>query len=83
MFRCYHILNKDGDVEMSISFEGHGWFTIHYPLYEQQREILRSNSCFMNVSGEQLGMILFAYSKDEYLKFCEFYKIQICKKDED
>jgi len=65
---------------MDISQREGGGFTIHYPQYEQQREILHSNSCFVRVSGEQLGMLLFAYDQNEYSKFCEFYKSQVCEK---
>lgn len=76
-FRSYYVHDKNGNIEMEISSRNNGGFTIHYPQYEQQREILHSCNCFMSVTSEQLGMILFAYDKDEYFKFCEFYKSKI------
>lgn len=83
MSRNYYVTDKDGNIEMEIFLKEYGAFTVHYPRFEQQREILHSTSCFIRVSGEQLGMLLFAYSQDEYLKFCEFYQTQICKGGDD
>lgn len=79
MYKSYYVKDKGGFVEMEICYCGNGRFTVHYPQYEQQEEILHSTTCFLEVNSEQLGMILFAYDKDEYLKFCEFWKNEVIK----
>lgn len=77
MLRKYYVRDKNGMIDMEIA-EKDGIFTVHYPQYElNHNNVIFPYSCFTMVTRDVLGMILFAYSQEEYEKFCKWYKEEL------
>lgn len=64
----FYVKDKDGNIEMEICYCG-GIFTAHYPRYEFQPTRLRDKTCFAEMLGYQVGMLIFAYSESEFKRF--------------
>lgn len=74
-FRNYHVKDKNGNIEMELSCIDGSTVTVHYPKYEMYNnnsELPRQSTCFAKYNSEQIGMLIFAYSKEEYDEFCRF-----------
>ena len=71
---CFHhfVCDKDGNIEMDIWYEPDARpykFSVHYPRFECCGAKLRDCTCFQGFTWEQIGMLVYAYSAEEYWKF--------------
>ena len=71
---CFHhdVYDKDGHKEMEIWYNPDAKpykFSAHYPRFETSGAKLRDCTCFQGFTREQIGMLIFAYSEEEYWKF--------------
>lgn len=71
--RFHHdVYDKDGHKEMEILYNPDARphkFAVHYPRFEISGAKLRDCTCFQGFTREQIGMVVFAYSEEEYWKF--------------
>ena len=68
----YDVCDKDGNIEMKVWYEPDARpykFFVHYPRFEISGEKLRDCTCFQRFTREQIGMLVYAYSEEEYWKF--------------
>ena len=68
----HYVYNKDGHKEMEIWYNPDARpykFAIHYPGFEISDAKLRDCTCFQRFTREQIGMLVYAYSAEEYWKF--------------
>ena len=70
----FYVKDKDGHIEMEIYYFDSGKFLVHYPRYENQSRSLRANSCFAEMKGYQVGMLILAYSESEFVRFMEEFE---------
>lgn len=66
------VCDKDGQKEMEIWYNPDARpykFSVHYPRFENSGAKLRDCTCFQGFTREQIGMLVFAYSEEEYWKF--------------
>ena len=73
IFRNYHVINENGNVEMEISCLDGIYFTVHFPRYEFN-QIRRTGNMFTEFGMAQVEMLLFAYDPNEFIKFVDFLK---------
>lgn len=68
-FRFHHFVkDKNGYIEMELWYADGKW-GVHYPQYEGQETSLRRPTCFAEFRTDQVAMLIFAYDKDEFLRF--------------
>lgn len=71
--RFHHdVYDKDGHKEMEILYNPDARpykFFAHYPRFENSGARLRDCTCFQGFTREQIGMLVYAYSEEEYWKF--------------
>ena len=68
----HFVCDKDGNIEMKIFYNPDARphkFAVHYPRFEISGAKLRDCTCFQGFTREQIGMVVFAYSEEEYWKF--------------
>lgn len=68
----HFVYDKDGHVEMEIFYNSDARpykFSVHYPRFECSGAKLRDCTCFQGFTREQIGMLIYAYSEEEYWKF--------------
>ena len=68
----HFVCDKDGNIEMKIFYNPdarpYKFFT-HYHRFEASSAKLRDCTCFQGFTREQIGMLVYAYSEEEYWKF--------------
>lgn len=68
----HFVCDKDGHKEMEIWYNPDARpykFSVHYPRFENSCAKLRDCTCFQRFTREQIGMLVYAYSEEEYWKF--------------
>lgn len=68
----HFVCDKDGNIEMDIWYEPDERpykFSVHYPRFECSGAIMRTGTSFQGFTWEQIGMLVYAYSEEEYWKF--------------
>lgn len=68
----HYVCDKDGNREMEIWYNPDAKpykFSVHYPRFENSGARLRDCTCFQGFTREQIGMLVYAYSAEEYWKF--------------
>lgn len=70
----HYVKDKDGNIEMEIFANGNK-FTVHFPRYEgANNNRFRFNTCFAEMRDYQVGMLIFAYSEQEFYRFQDCYE---------
>ena len=66
----HSVCNKDGNMEMYILYNPEtDEFFVNYPSFKCSGARLRMAKLFQEFTKEQIGMLVYAYSAEEYWKF--------------
>lgn len=70
----HYVKDKDGNIEMEIFFDG-SKFKVHFPRYEGIPTLLKA-ACqtLAELRDYQVGMLIFAYSQEEFDRFEKAFK---------
>ena len=65
----HYVCDKNGHIEMEIWFNPKNYeFSVHYPRFECSSARMGEATSFQKFGMAQLGMMIFAYSEEEYMR---------------